>query len=291
MTDAPEWSVAVDCRNLLGEGPCWDAPTGTLVWVDISGRLVQRFDPTSGVLTERRLEQQVSAVVPRAAGGQALALEDGVWLTDADDGRLRRLVAIRDEPESRLNDAKCDPQGRLWVGSMAHDERPGAGALHRVGPDGALSTVLSGTTISNGMGWSPDGRRMYYIDSALHRIDVLEFDMASGRASGRRSLADLPEDWGLADGMTVDADGHLWVAFWDGWAIRRFTPDGTCERTIQLPVARVTSCAFGGRDLGDLYVTSSGADLPGGGVDQPLAGALFLVRPGVTGFAATPFAG
>lgn len=291
MTSAREWSVAVDCRNLLGEGPAWDAGTGTLLWVDITGRLVHRYDPSSGRATERPLEQRASAVIPRATGGLALALEDGIWLADADDGPLRRLAGIEaDDTRTRLNDAKCDPGGRLWVGSMADDSSPGAGALYRVDPDGSVETVLVGTTISNGMGWSPDGRLMYYVDSAVHRIDVLDFDVANGSASDRRPFAHLPEDWGLADGMTVDAAGHLWVAFWDGWAVRRFTPDGACERTVGLPVARVTSCAFGGDDLGDLYVTSSGG-LPAGGVDQPLAGAVFLVRPGVMGAPATPFAG
>jgi len=294
MMDATsEWSVVAGRRNLLGEGPWWDARTGTLLWVDIDGRLVQRHDPSSSRTATVELDQKVGAVMARTGGGLALALEDGVWVTETDGGVLRRLAAIEaDDPGTRLNDAACDRAGRLWVGSMAHDARPLAGALYRVDPDGSVERVIGEVTISNGIDWSPDGRLMYYIDSATRRVDVLDFDPATGSPSGRRALIELPEGAGLPDGMAVDSEGCLWVALWDGWSVRRYGPSGELDRVVELPVARPTSCAFGGPDLADLYVTSARSGLsPSDLAAQPLAGSLFVLRPGVRGLTPTPFGG
>jgi sugar lactone lactonase YvrE len=288
-----EWSVVAECHNQLGEGPWWDARTATLLWIDIDGRLVQRLDPASGRTATRGLDQKIGAVAARAGAGLALALEDGLWVTDAEDGPARLVAPIEpDDAGTRLNDATCDRRGRLWVGSMAHDARPGAGALYRVDPDGSVERVLVDLAISNGIDWSPDDRHMYFIDSATRRVDVLDYDLAAGTASGRRELIEVPEDGGLPDGLTVDAEGYLWVALWDGWSVRRYSPSGDLDRIVQLPVARPTSCAFGGPDLEDLYVTSASTGLsPSELADQPLAGSLFVVRPGVRGLEATPFGG
>jgi len=293
MPGPPEWSLVVDCHNLLGEGPWWDAATGILLWVDIDGRLLQRFDPRSGRTSGRELDQAASAVAARAGGGLALAMEDGVWITESDAGVARRLVAIEaGDALTRMNDAACDRAGRLWVGSMARDGQPRAGALYRVGQDGSVERVLDGVSISNGIDWSPDDRIMYYVDSALRRVDILDYDLATGRASGRRTLIELPDDAGLPDGLTVDAEGYLWVAMWEGWSVRRYSPTGDLDRIVRLPVSKVTSCAFGGADLGDLYITSASSGLSDAEQeDQPLAGGLFAVRPGVRGREATPFGG
>jgi sugar lactone lactonase YvrE len=293
MPAATEWSVAVDCHNVLGEGPWWDARTGTLLWIDIEGRLLQRHDPSSGRTATRPLPQMAGAVMARAAGGLALAMEDGIWVTETDAGPAARVAPIEpDDPSTRTNDATCDRAGRLWVGSMARDARPGAGSLYRVDPDGSVTRVLVDLAISNGIDWSPDDRSMYFIDSATRRVDVLDYDLATGRASSRRVLVELPEGCGLPDGMTVDSEGCLWVAMWDGWSVRRYSPSGDLDRVVRLPVARVTSCAFGGADLGDLYITSASTGLSDAErQEQPLAGALFVVRPGVRGLEATPFGG
>jgi sugar lactone lactonase YvrE len=293
MPAAAEWSVAAECHNVLGEGPWWDARSATLLWIDVDGRLVQRLDPSTGWTVTRALDRKPGAVTARVGGGLALALEDGIWVTDTDHGPALLLAAIEpDDAGTRLNDAACDRLGRMWVGSMALDFRPGAGALYRVEPDGSTERVLVDLAISNGIDWSLDDRRMYFIDSPTRRVDVLDYDLATGRATGRRPLLELPEGAGLPDGMTVDAEGYLWVATWDGWSVRRYSPTGDLDRVVQLPVARPTSCAFGGPDLADLYVTSASTGLsPSELVSQPLAGSLFVVRPGVRGLEATPFGG
>jgi sugar lactone lactonase YvrE len=289
----PEWSLVVDEHDVLGEGPWWDAASATLLWVDIEGGRLHRHDPASGATSSRQLARPVSAVVARRDGGLALAMENGVWVTATDLGAARRLAPIEaDDPSTRLNDASCDRRGRLWAGTMARDARPGAGSLYRVDPDGSVARTLTGVTISNGIDWSPDDRSMYYVDSATRRVDVLDYDLATGSATGRRPLIELPEDAGLPDGLTVDAEGCLWVALWDGWAVRRYTPAGVLDRVVGLPVSRPTSCAFGGPDLRELYVTSARSGLSTAEqARQPLAGGLFVVRPGIGGLPATPFAG
>jgi len=293
MSDAAQWELVVDAHDQIGEGPSWDVGDQSLLWADIAGQRVWRLDPADGSTWQRTFDQMVGAVLPRSAGGLALCLQDGVWLTDSDEGPLRRLVAIEpDDADTRLNDVKVDRAGRLWGGTMAIDARPDAGTFYIIGAEGSLAVIASPTTISNGIDWSPDDRLMYYIDSATHRVDVFDFDLASGTALDRRPFISFEESAGLPDGMTVDAEGCLWVAFYDGWAVRRYTPAGALDRIIGLPAARITSCAFGGPDLSDLYVTSASAGLGEAQLaEQPLAGGLFVIRPGVAGLPATPFAG
>jgi sugar lactone lactonase YvrE len=288
-----EWELAVEAHDLIGEGPAWDLADGSLLWTDIGGRRIHRLDKTHGTVWTRALEQMAGAVLPRIGGGLALCMQDGVWITDTDDGELRRLTAV--EPEdatTRLNDVKTDRMGRLWGGTMALDARPDAGTLYRLDADGSVTVVARPVTISNGIEWNSDGSLMYYIDTATQRMDVFDFDLASGRATGRRPFIRFDETFGLPDGMTIDAEGCLWVAFYDGWAIRRYTPQGRLDRTIELPVARVTSCAFGGQHLERLYATSARDGLTSDQlVEQPHAGALFVLDLGVVGLPITPFAG
>ncbi len=288
-----EWTLAAELDDLIGEGPAWDAARQSLLWTDIAGRRIHRLQVATGDVWTRDLEQMAGAVLPRADGGLALCLQDGVWLCDTDDGPLRLLTAV--EPHdgtTRLNDVKSDRTGRLWGGTMALDARADAGALYRIDPDGQLTTIACPVTISNGIEWSLDGSRMYYIDTATQRMDVFDFDLVAGNAVGRRPFIQFDGSLGVPDGMTIDREGCLWVAFYDGWAVRRFTPSGELQRTVELPVARATSCAFGGPDLDQLYVTSardglSRVDL----AEQPHAGSLFVIEPGIAGLAIAPFVG
>ncbi|MFF8943327.1 SMP-30/gluconolactonase/LRE family protein [Streptomyces sp. NPDC014864] len=278
------WEAAVRAEALLGEGPTWDPATGRLIWVDILGSRVHTYDPGSGRRSVRTTGQHVGAARPRAGGGLVLNLRDGVGLLDP-DGTFRWLH--RDPvPGRRGNDAAVAPDGSLWAGTMRYDEAPGGGTLSRLTGDGSADVVLDDVTVSNGTGWSPDGRLMYYVDSPTRRIDVLDHD--GERVSGRRRFAVVEEGAGFPDGLTVDADGCVWVALWDGGAVRRYAPDGTLDRVVELPVPRPTACAFGGTGLTDLYVTTARTGLP---APPALAGSL-LVLPGAgKGLPQPPFRG
>ena len=290
---APKWQLAVDAGDIIGEGPVWEPARPSLLWTDIAGRRIHRLDPVSGEVWTRELDQMAGAVLPRAGGGLALCLQDGIYLTDTDEGETRLLTPVEpDDETTRLNDVKTDRAGRLWGGTMALDARPDAGAFYRIDPGGTVTTVARPTTISNGIEWSLDGSLMYYIDTATQRMDVFDFDLVSGAARNRRPFIRFDEAFGIPDGMTRDAEGGLWVAFYDGWAVRRFTSSGALDRTIELPAARTTSCAFGGPDLGQLYVTSARGGLSQAQLsEQPHAGALFVIEPGLAGLPITPFAG
>ncbi|MEU1848656.1 SMP-30/gluconolactonase/LRE family protein [Streptomyces sp. NPDC019990] len=282
--------VAVRAEAELGEGPTWDAATGRLLWIDILGSRVHTYDPATGHRTVRRTDQHVGAVKPRVGGGLVLNLRDGIGLlgadsdTDADGGF--RWLHHEPVPGRRANDAAVAPDGTLWAGTMRYDEAPGGGTLSRITGDGSVEVVLDDVAVSNGTGWSPDGRLMYYVDSPTRRVDV--FDYANGKASGRRTLAEIEEGAGFPDGLTVDAEGCVWVALWEGAAVRRYTPDGELDRVIPLPVPRVTACAFAGPDLTDLYITTARVGLAS---PPPLSGSVLVVPGAGKGLAQPAFAG
>jgi sugar lactone lactonase YvrE len=283
--------LALDTHADLGEGPSWDPEGRRLIWVDITGGIVHRFDPASGEDERFEIGQPVGAAVPTSDGRLALAVSDGFSVLDPASGRSERIADVeRDVVDTMMNDGKCDPAGRFWAGTKdAKGSRP-IGSLYRLGVDRLPVTILTGVTVSNGLGWSPDRTTMYYIDSPTHRIEAFDFDLDSGDVARRRTLVELPNDWGLPDGMTIDEEGSLWVAFWSGSAIRRFDPEGRVTLTVELSVSLVTSCAFGGADLSDLYVTSAREGLTESQLsDQPLAGGLFRLRPGVHGLPERPF--
>jgi sugar lactone lactonase YvrE len=287
--------LVVDCRCRVGEGPSWDARDGAILWVDIIGGDVFRHLPASGETTRMRLEEDVSAVLPRSAGGYLLTTPRGIVAVDRiEQGAPVEFVAAvePDLPENRINDAKCDPAGRLWCGTLADGWKPHAGSLYRLDADLRLTRVASGSTISNGLGWSPDGTRLYFADSAPRTLDVFDFDPASGEARNRRRLVALAEGDGSPDGLAVDADGFIWLAVWGSGTLRRYAPDGELERVVPIPVRDVASCCFGGPDLGDLYVTTAWHELDEAAhAANPQAGGLFRLRPGVGGLPTVPFAG
>jgi sugar lactone lactonase YvrE len=276
--------LAVELRPLcrvggaLLEGPSWDATRSRLLFVDIlrAERLV--FDWATGALTREPVRETCSAWLPRRTAGSALVCRSGVLLLD-DDGAVGEHIPLESGVTgNRSNDAKCDPRGRLWVGTMADAPDPAFepnGALYRV-ERGVVTPVLEGVAISNGLGWSPDGSRMYYVDTPTRRIDVLDYDIETGAATRRRPLADVRGLAGVPDGLAVDAEGCLWVAFYDGWAIHRFSPAGAHLAALELAVARPTSCAFAGAALDRLVVTTAAG--PEGASADPL-----VLAPGVNG--------
>ncbi|WP_369205702.1 SMP-30/gluconolactonase/LRE family protein [Streptomyces sp. PU-14G] len=269
----------------LGEGPTWDAARGHLIWVDILASRVHTYDPADGRRTVLTTETHVGAAKPRAGGGLVVNLRDGIGAYDA-EGRFAWL--LHDPVAGRRgNDAAVAPDGALWAGTMRYDEKPGGGTLVRLAGDGTATTVLGDVAVSNGTGWSPDGTRMYHVDSPTRRVDVWDV-REDGLVTGRRPLAVVEEGAGFPDGLAVDADGCVWVALWDGAAVRRYAPDGTLERVVELPVRRPTACAFGGAGLTDLYVTSARAGLVS---PSPLDGSLFVLPDAGRGLPQPPFAG
>lgn len=285
---ATAYDVAVGARAELGEGPTWDPARERLIWVDILSSRVHTYDPATGRRTVRTTGQHVGAAKPRAGGGLVLNLRDGVGLVDPGPEGAFRWLHRDPVPGRRGNDAAVAPDGSLWAGTMRYDEAPGGGTLTRFTGDGAAEPFLTDVTVSNGTGWSPDGRRMYYVDTPTRRIDVFDVPDGGRQAVNRRPLAQVEEGAGHPDGLTVDADGCVWVALWDGGAVRRYTPDGALDRVVTLPVPRPTACAFGGAGLSDLYVTTARTGLA---APHPLAGSLLVVPDAGSGLPQPAFAG
>ena len=284
--------VALHAADHLGEGPYWDERARELLRVDITRGRIHAWSPITHRTATDELGGEVSAVVPRAqAPGWVVAAGHRLLLRDGE--REQTLGAVElDRTDNRFNDCRCDPQGRLWAGTMSGRRAPGTAALYRLRGGGEIERVIAGTTISNGLGWSPAGDRMYFIDSTTQRIDVLDFDAASGDVANRRALVEVDPRDGLPDGMTVDAEGGIWVCLFGGGAVRRYSPEGVLEAAIALPVTNPTSAAFGGADLRTLYVTTARHRLsPEQLAVEPLAGDLFALYPGVRGLPGNRFAG
>lgn len=279
MSTAVEVVLAATAR--LGEGPVWDPRSSTLRWVDIERGEVHRFDPATGTDTFFEVGAMVGCVAVRAAGGLVLGAADGLYTCRDDGGQLTLLHKV--DCDGRFNDGKADPWGRFWAGTMVRED--GTGALYRLDPDHSLHTMVTGVSVSNGLGWSPDGTIMYYTDTRTGGVDAFDHDPSSGTLSGRRRL--ITEDRGWPDGLTVDADGCLWVALWDGWGVRRYAPDGRLLTTVEVPAQRVTSCTLAGTTL---YITTARVGLEDFG-DQPSAGSLFAHDAGVAGLPAGEWAG
>jgi sugar lactone lactonase YvrE len=293
MGSRADLETVVDEGASLGEGPVWDGARRSLVWVDIMAHEVHRLDPVTGRDAALDVGQPVGAVAPRSAGGLVLALRDGFALLGDDDGSLSWIAEIeKDNPANRMNDGACDSAGRFWAGTMAFESTPGAGALYRLDVDHRVEKVLEGVTISNGIAWSLDDTKMYFIDTPTQGIDVFDYDPETGAIGERRRAFHIEPDAGAPDGMTMDAEGCLWVALYGGGAVRRYTTEGKLLDVVELPTAHITSCTFGGDDLGDLYITSASQELSTAQLNaQPHAGALFRCRPGVTGTPVRAYAG
>jgi sugar lactone lactonase YvrE len=283
--------------GLLSEGPQWHEEHQELLWVDILGRRFHRATLTAGGgpdhVRTMALDRHVGAVAPVTGGGYVLAAGQGFIFVD-EAGSVRELA----QPEAghanvRMNDGACDPQGRFWAGTMAYDESPGNGTLYRLERDGRCSTVLSGLTISNGIGWSPDGGTMYLSDSGTGLVEAFDFDDVTGAIGGRRTLVHIDQPGMAPDGLTVDEQGDIWVAMYGGWAVNCYGPEGSLRATVHIPVAQATSCAFGGHDGRTLFVTTGRERLEEAALQrQPDAGRVFSVTGlGPRGPGCTPYTG
>ena len=276
----------------VGEGPVWDPRIDRQLWVDIPNNHLFTTDPATGATERRALDRSVGVVLPRATGGYVAALQDGFYALP-DEGPPELIATVEaDNPVTRLNDGEIDPQGRMWAGTMGWEAEPEAGALYRLDTDGMVRRMLDGITISNGLGWSPDGTTMYYVDTPTLRVDRFDFDPVSGDIANRREFVTIHHGGGRPDGLTVDSEGAVWVATWPGYGVHRYLPDGTLDAVIPLPVSNVSSIELGGPDLRDAFITTAWELLSEEEhAAQPLAGSLFHTRVDVPGRARVPFAG
>jgi sugar lactone lactonase YvrE len=281
-----EAEQASDPVTYHGEGPVWSPRWGGLRWVDLLAGDVLSLRADGGI-ARRHISDVVAALRPRRGGGAILGVGRGFALEDA-DGNVTQLAELWGDPGVRMNDGACDPHGRFYCGSMAYDKRPKAGALYRIDPAGSVFVVRRDVTISNGLAWSPDGTRAYYVDTATYQITVFAYTEAAGFTAAREFVAFTPAD-GRPDGLTVDAMGGVWVAMNGAGTVRRYTPGGALDDVVHVPVPKVTACTFGGSSLDVLYITTSREGLLPD--EQKLAGALFQARVGVAGQPALEFAG
>jgi sugar lactone lactonase YvrE len=287
--------LTLDAKALLGEGPIWDARKQVLYWVNIMGNEVHEFHPATGRDRVFDVGQPVGTVVPRRSGGVMVALRDGFAALDTDTGALTMVADPEAHlPQNRFNDGKCDPAGRFWAGTMRQaEDRAGAGSLYRLDPDLSVHKMWTNITVANGIAWSHDARTMYYIDTPTMMVVAFDYNVETGAIANPKPVVHTPDGPGGPDGMTIDAEGMLWVAYWGGWRVVRWNPHtGEALAVIELPVERVTAPWFGGPNLDELYITSARTGLSADALaKQPHAGSLFVARPGVRGLPAFEFAG
>jgi sugar lactone lactonase YvrE len=292
MISAPE--LVLDVRADLGEGPAWEARTDCLYWVDIHRGHLHIFNPPEA--TDRLIEvgEFLGCVAPRRSGGLVLALRSGFALLDLPAERLTHLASPEPHlPGNRFNDGKCDPAGRFLAGSMDDAEIEATGSLYALASDGSVKTLLTGTRISNGLTWSPDYRTFYFIDTPTRLVMAYDYDLASGQIANPRPVVSVPPKLGWPDGMTSDLEGMLWVAMWAGARLTRWDPStGSLLAEIPIPALNVSSCAFGGPHLADLYVTSARKGMHAEQLAQyPLSGGLFRIRTSFQGMPTFGFGG
>ncbi|MDX1523955.1 MAG: SMP-30/gluconolactonase/LRE family protein [Anaerolineae bacterium] len=291
----PQVALFVDHLAELGEGPGWDAAAQRLYWVDIYGQALHLFTPASGLHRIIPMPAKIGCAVPKTSGGMLVALQNGLFTLDLDS---EMLTAIADPeaglPHNRFNDGKCDPRGRFLAGTM--DDREigiAAGSLYSVEADLSIRRLFDGVTISNGIGFSPDHKTMYYIDSPTRLVVAFDYDLETGDVRNRRIVVTIPEGWGDPDGMTTDTEGMLWVALWSGESVTRWNPaTGELLERIPVPALNVSSCTFGGPEMNELFLTTArkGTD-PATLAKYPKTGAVFRHKTNVVGMENFVFAG
>ncbi|WP_114779315.1 SMP-30/gluconolactonase/LRE family protein [Botryobacter ruber] len=286
-----EATLVLDAKATLGEGAIWHPEEKKLYWVDIEGKALHIFDPATNQDKQFPTSARIGTVVPVAGGCALVALQNGIHKMDTETGELTFITNPLQEPDIRFNDGKCDPAGRFWVGTIALDAREGAAVLYRMRRDQSMQQMLDGVTNSNGICWSLDAKTMYYIDTPTLAVDAFDFDNISGKLSNRRTIIHIPKGEGQPDGMTIDAEGKLWVALHGGGAVTRWDPEtGKLLQKVTVPAPNTTSCAFGGENLEVLYITTAREGLNEQELNQyPQSGGLFAVKPGVQGIPADFF--
>lgn len=292
MSAAP-FTIAATTGDILGESPCWVPAEGRLYWVDLRARALRRLDPARNETRSWPMPEVIGAVVARRSGGVVVALKQALFAFSPAEAALTRLATLETGPdENRLNDAKCDRAGRIFCGSMWDYGLQTSGALYRVEASGAVARLREGVTVANAIAFAPDGHTIYFTDTRQGAIERADYDPATGMVGPWEVFAPADAAPGRPDGATVDAEGCLWNARYQGGCLARFRPDGRLDRIVELPVSQPTSCAFGGAGLATLYVTTARQKLePERLAAEPLAGSLFALDVGVAGLEEPAFAG
>jgi sugar lactone lactonase YvrE len=284
--------LILDAKAQLGEGPCWDEVTHTLYWINIYAGEIHAFSPENASDRVIPVGEPVGCIAPTKAGELIIASQSGIALLDPATGRRTPLASPEAHlPDNRFNDGKCDPAGRFLAGTMDNAEVEASGSLYSLSPNGTFKTLLTGVRISNGLAWSPDHRTLYFIDTPTRKVMAYMYDLATGDISQPREAVHITDGMGWPDGMTSDMDGNLWIAMWGGAALTKWDPaSGRLLQTIPIPALNVTSCAFGGENMTDLYVTSARKEMNNEQLSQyPLTGGLFRLRTSVKGMPSFSF--
>ena len=281
-----------DTRATLGEGSIWHK--GKLYWIDIHEKRVFIYEPKSNSQRTIQLDQLIGTVLPKKSGGLLIALQNGIYTLNEDNEKIDFIIdPEKDMKNNRFNDGKCDPAGRFWAGTMDLQATAGKGSLYMLDINGSIHEKLAPVSISNGICWSLDSTIMYYIDTPTRKVLAFDFDLETGNIKQPRTVISIPEKEGSPDGMTIDSEGNLWIALWDGGAVACYNPQtGKRLHKVELPAARITSCAFGGDHLETLYITSAKIKLTKEELEQqPFAGGLFAANVGVKGVPAFAYNG
>ncbi|WP_372932719.1 SMP-30/gluconolactonase/LRE family protein [Mariniphaga sediminis] len=284
--------LVLNTQSDLGEGAIWNHKTGELMWVNITGKILNFYNPKLKYNKEMFTGQMIGTVVPSESGKAMIALENGFYQFDPETGSKHFIIDPEKEISgNRFNDGKCDPAGRFWAGTMSLEGKKKAGALYRLDPKRTVHKMIEGVTTSNGIVWSRDQTKMYYIDTPTRKVMAWNYNNETGEISNPQTAIEVPEDMGFPDGMTIDSEGNVWIALWGGAAVGCWNPEtGKLLRTIDVPAKNVTSCAFGDDDLGTLYITTARQNTNEKELEKfPHAGGVFKIRPGVKGIEACFF--
>mgnify|MGYP005754804751 CR=1 FL=1 len=286
-------NLELDAKAILGEGALWHPTAQLLNWIDIEGKALHLYNPENGNDNVLDVGARIGTVVPVADGGALVALQNGIFYIDTDTGKLTFLTDPIGREDIRFNDGKCDPAGRFWVGTMALDKRTGGADLYMLDLQGNVHHKLANLTISNGIVWSLDKRTMYFTDTPTQQVKAFDYDNETGTICNERVIIEIPEEVGAPDGMTLDAEGNLWVALHGGGAVAKYNPTtGEQLQKVKVPVPKTTSCAFGGKNLDTLYITTARDGLIEDELKEyPGSGGIFAVKPGVRGLKASFYRG
>ncbi|NQU84279.1 MAG: SMP-30/gluconolactonase/LRE family protein [Mariniphaga sp.] len=289
-----EIELVLDTKSALGEGAIWNHKTQKLYWINITGKTLNIYNPAVEINKELMTGQIIGTVVPSESGNVIVALQNGIYYLDVETGTKNFIVDPEsDFQENRFNDGKCDPFGRLWVGTMKIDATGNNGALYKIDAKGFATKMIDKVSISNGIVWSNDHTKMFYIDTPTQKVMRYDFNNKTGEISNGKVAIEIPKDTGSPDGMTIDEDGNLWIALWGGYAVGCWNPEtGELIHKIKVPAKNVTSVAFGDSDLMTLYITTARQGMTDEELKQyPFSGGVFKIRTGTKGVPANFFKG